>query len=74
MYKIVKLHYIIRFSFLTNFFSFQGINCKQYQEDLEASAVNDKAASQTQIMMKRMLDDRDAMNSMDRQVRFYTIT
>jgi len=48
---------------------FAGMNCKQYQDDLRARAVNDKAASQTQIMIKKMLDDGDAMNCPKCQVR-----
>ncbi|XP_052816641.1 ranBP-type and C3HC4-type zinc finger-containing protein 1-like isoform X2 [Mya arenaria] len=39
-----------------------GMNCKQYQDDLNARSTNDKAASQTKIMIKKMLDDGEAMN------------
>ncbi|KAL4234057.1 hypothetical protein ACF0H5_005711 [Mactra antiquata] len=40
----------------------QGMNCKQYQDDLKIRAKNDKAASQTQIMLRKMLDVGEAMN------------
>ena len=37
------------------------MNCKQYQEDLKIRAQNDGAARDTQIMIKKMVDDGDAM-------------
>ncbi|KAH3772946.1 hypothetical protein DPMN_174293 [Dreissena polymorpha] len=39
-----------------------GMNCRQYQDDLKARSSNDQAANQTQIMIRKMLDDGEAMN------------
>ncbi|XP_076470745.1 ranBP-type and C3HC4-type zinc finger-containing protein 1-like isoform X2 [Babylonia areolata] len=39
----------------------QGMNCKQYQDDLRIRAANDKAALQTQVMLQEMLDKGEAM-------------
>ena len=39
----------------------QGMNCKQYQDDLRIRAANDKAANQTQTMIQKMVSDGDAM-------------
>ncbi|XP_023932780.1 ranBP-type and C3HC4-type zinc finger-containing protein 1 [Lingula anatina] len=39
----------------------EGINCKQYQEDLQIRAGNDKAAKQTNDMLEKLIRDGDAM-------------
>ncbi|KAK3085646.1 hypothetical protein FSP39_006577 [Pinctada imbricata] len=40
----------------------EGMNCKQYQEDIKLRAANDAAARQTQLMLTEMVKKGDAMN------------
>ncbi|KAJ8303511.1 hypothetical protein KUTeg_019907 [Tegillarca granosa] len=40
----------------------EGMNCKQYQEDLKIRASNDKAAKRTQEMLQNMVKEGEAMH------------
>lgn len=40
----------------------EGMNCKQYQEDLRTRAANDEAAKQTQAVLQGMLEKGEAMH------------
>ncbi|XP_038067620.1 ranBP-type and C3HC4-type zinc finger-containing protein 1-like isoform X2 [Patiria miniata] len=39
----------------------QGLNCKEYQDDLQRRAANDKAALMTKMMLEKMISSGEAM-------------
>ncbi|XP_077993540.1 ranBP-type and C3HC4-type zinc finger-containing protein 1-like isoform X2 [Glandiceps talaboti] len=40
----------------------EGLNCKQYQDDLKRRAANDTAAKQTQLMLEKLVTDGEALH------------
>lgn len=50
-----------------------GMNCRQYQDDLKARSSNDQAANQTQMMIRKMLDDGEAMNCPKCKVKLFVL-